>query len=58
MAETAVVGRPHDVYGEGKGYISITNSIVMLYSQHVDIYAFIVLKDGIEDAEEGVVSDM
>ena len=56
MAETAVVGRPHDVYGEGKG--SSTSKTHLSPTLCTDIYAFIVLKDGVKDSEEGVSSDI
>ena len=57
VAETAVVGRPHDVYGEGKGS-RVSNTPLSAPLLCPDIYAFVVLKDGVMDNEEGVVSDI
>ncbi len=59
VAETAVVGRPHDVYGEGKGSATLKPHLSAAHKHCIiDIYAFIVLKDGVSDNEEGVVSDV
>ena len=61
VAETAVVGYPHELFGQGVqfcccpvGGTSVTASSLHLscLPAHIGIYAFVILRDGVEDEEE------
>lgn len=57
MAETAVVGYPHDIFGEGIPciYAYVHLNIVSLI---IGIYAYVILKDNVTDDEELIKQDL
>jgi len=57
IAESAVVGFPHDIYGEGE--TNLTNYLCMLIiSCTTGVFAFLILKNGVTDDEKVIFEDL
>lgn len=61
VAETAVVGYPHEIFGEGTVVVVSSETLSLptcsLFGG-TGVYAFVILKDGVTDSEEVVKEDL
>ena len=60
MAETAVVGYPHEIYGEGMQIETacVHNILCFVHLYLPGIYAFVILKDNVVATVESIAEDL